>query len=244
MTVPVIIPYATTENGAYLLVKENIGFASSDGSIGYNTQDTSYVDDIGNELPKVEDEVLILVALHFKYNSKEEEDPVTVKLERTTMVQRSYTPEDELEGMTYEDIAYGWKVDLSRDGWYRFHMFRVPVAYDPEGPWFDTTDNLLKKGDHAITDASLINEEDIASFEIDRFYYPNAQRAHDRAVRAKYMAMMEFQGYPPKVAEVKKREDMIDSLIAGAGEQFDEGNKYNAQRIIEFCNKYIRDERV
>lgn len=243
MSKEIIVPTATIEKGEYLLVSEAIGFADGDGQYKYNKPGTIFKDPVAELQPQVGEEILYMLALHFPWNKDEVELPVELGVTRNSPRVRAYTAEDETNGKPYGDIASSWKIHLSKDGWLRLHLFRVPTNKARE-VWADPATGDIYKGETKLVVGDLLTELSIRQYSRDRFYSPAAQRAHDRVLAAKVLEAAESGNYPPKLARLKQQEDILDTLIAGAGEQFEEGTKHNAQRVIERANKYVRDERI
>jgi hypothetical protein len=245
----IIVPESFSEEGGWLHLREEIGFASTSSQNKYNAPEEVYTDSAGELLPYLEDETCVLVAYHIPYHKDEVEVPELLEVERTNPLQRTLDRAGyENPEFSYEQVAFRFRVKISRDGWMRLLLFRLKLDQQ-EGIWVDTvTGKIMKAGDDGIAAeiqaADLLDEPQLMQYELDRFYYPTLQKVHDRLVARKSLMAISSRNYPPEMAKLKMQEDFLDTLLAGAGEQFEEGNKYNAQRIVEFAKKYSMDEKL
>lgn len=233
----IIKPEYLIDAGGYLLVREDIQIAEASGEDGkYNQPSGLLTDSSSVALPKIEDEVLFMEAIHYPF----EKEAVRVSVSDENALLRTLTQaEYDDPAFSYEGIARKWKVALTYDGWYIFRVYRVPVYVATV--YYDLQAAVIRKGDQIITVADLEAEPSIVRYELERFYTPKTQIALDKLINEKTKQLIKEGTYTPRLRQAVELVDTIDTLHAGAHEEFDEGSKFNAQYIIETALNIVKN---
>ena len=230
-------------DGSYVEVREHIGYATADGQDKYNAEETAFTDSEGELLPVPTNEALFLFGKHTSYTGD------------TTIVEG--TPETfhhkTLITDVYDDSALSFTVESSLNGWYTYTLVRVPVLQDAEKVlpfWYDVTNAQLMclndSGEAIQAQAiDLLAKADLYnSYTVERLVFPKIQAIYNKVVAEKTQRIITDGGYSNRVKKLKEQEDIINTLLAGAAGKYAQGLYYEAQRIIEFIEKFIKNERL
>lgn len=216
------------DEGAYFVVADSIGWSTGDLVPGFNRADGTYVDDVGNPYPKLDEAVLLFLP----YLNKYEGDYVVSEL--LTDVER---PLEEITNplKEYEEIRYEHEVKNVGEGWYTIYAFLLDSTVQSSGVYYDPATGRIIDADTSqeVPIEDLLERTDVQSVDIHYFLTVGSEKELHELV-GELTDISILKGWD--CAEYHKKEKAVrlwESQISGAITMFNDGFKGKAQQIIE-----------
>lgn len=237
--------YGITSDGKSVVIKDTIGFTNENSVSGFNKYNTSFIDSLGNEYPKVENVVLKLVVQFLPYSG----EPVLITPELLTSVTRTM-----IEESSYEDLAYEWSVPVEKDGHYKFYLLALDVDDTSQDYYFDSSDGLIKdSAGNQVNEVDLIDLLTVEQGILHELILPKiSSKLSKLSLESRELDISAGSRQSRKRSIVNDQRNYIKLIVAGSQESFYNGDydeetsfgKKEAQRYIESLLNWIENESI
>lgn len=229
--------------------RDDIGFSTGDLIPGFNTSDvvTSYIDGAAIPYPAPEEVVVYLESWHIPYDDTEDLDAIGESLEVTRTSKVVLDPVNDADvadpNFDYEDVMNTWDVAAPKDGRIKTRLFAVGVDAVGDDYYYETaTGNLMRSIDSTVVEIAEVGEElssTPAAVEVNLLKTSKLD-ANIADIINRYTKLT-IRGKCKDEDSWRKHILFLQTGRTAAKVQFDTyGNMFNATRIIESLEQYIK----